>query len=60
MPAFLPARQDHQPIPFQEKNVLQQSGKHSVRRFENLRCSAMAISVMTVFVGSFWLAGILF
>jgi len=32
----------------------------SVRRFDNLRCSAMAIATMTIFVGSFWLAGILY
>ena len=40
--------------------MLQSSGKHPVRRFENLRCALMALTTMTIFVGSFWLAGILF
>jgi hypothetical protein len=40
--------------------MLHQSGKHPGCRFDNLRCSAMEITTLTIFVGSFWLAGILF
>ncbi len=31
-----------------------------MRRFEDARCAAMAISALTALVGSFWMAGILY